>query len=247
MKECNVNGKRVMYYDSIDEMPILRYHKFNKCLLIDAGVGSDVNDLLVHLEIAIKYAQKGQKEAITELLNLKQAISLAIEETGPKSLAFACVVSLIDGKEYNDISDDGLKRTVAELNGNRGMLYQVIDAVKKKMEEEVAVYFASHKDDSSLKEYYDLLKKRTMAVLDEITTGKGANIDEIEFQMLMLSKPKPFHGSGSAEIEYDKQFARICLLINQVIGADAKDMTVMEYYNAFDYVKQELKRKNNGR
>ena len=41
MKTTKIGERAVVLYDSIDELPILRFHAYNKMLLIDAGVGSD--------------------------------------------------------------------------------------------------------------------------------------------------------------------------------------------------------------
>lgn len=50
MKECIINKHNVVLYDSIDELPMLRFHKYNKMLLVDAGVGSDLSDFDRHIE-----------------------------------------------------------------------------------------------------------------------------------------------------------------------------------------------------
>ena len=38
MKEVELAGHKVVLYDSIDELPIARFHKYNRYLLVDAGV-----------------------------------------------------------------------------------------------------------------------------------------------------------------------------------------------------------------
>ena len=44
MRKIVLAKHKVELYDSIDELPIVRFHKYNKMLLIDAGVGSDLSD-----------------------------------------------------------------------------------------------------------------------------------------------------------------------------------------------------------
>lgn len=100
-------------YDAIDELPIKRFHKFNKMLLIDAGIGSDLADFDTHLQRAIIYAgSKTPQMAITELNNLRQNVWMIQTELSPKHLAFATLVKKIDGVEYEDISDDALKKII---------------------------------------------------------------------------------------------------------------------------------------
>ena len=40
MKNVQIKGMNVELYDSIEDLPIMRFHKYNKMLLVDAGVGS---------------------------------------------------------------------------------------------------------------------------------------------------------------------------------------------------------------
>ena len=48
MKELKLAGHKVRLYDSIEELPICRFHAYNRMLLIDAGIGSDINDFDAH-------------------------------------------------------------------------------------------------------------------------------------------------------------------------------------------------------
>jgi len=245
MKEEKINGHMVKYFESIEEMPIMRYHKFNKYLLIESGIGSDVSDVIIHIDRAIKYAEKSPKDAITELINAKQAIRLANEEISPQNLSFASLVYEIDSVLMTDLSDEGLGKVIKILSGERqGFISRLIEAVKKKTETELNVYFPKLFDDALQKEYYDLIRKRALLVLGTILKkAQEKEVDEVEFQLLMLARPKNFIGRDSVEVNYDKQFDKMNLMIQQNTGSDPKTMTVLEYYNAFEYMKEELKRK----
>jgi hypothetical protein len=116
------------------------------------------------------------------------------------------------------------------------------------------LYFPAVFDDSSSKEFYDLLKERTKAMLDCIIEGdtkeRQQRVDELTDKIFTFSKPKQFTGKSSLEIEYDKQFEDMCLLISQNLHADAKKMTVLEYYNAYQFIQRqtkEQKRQNKAR
>ena len=54
MKREVINNHIVILYDSIDELPIIRFHKYNKYMLIDSGIGSDLNDINVHIDTGEK-------------------------------------------------------------------------------------------------------------------------------------------------------------------------------------------------
>lgn len=54
-----------------------------------------------------------------------------------------------------------------------------------------------------------------------------------------MHTPKVFIGSDSVEVKYDKQFESTCLLIAQKTSMDARKMTVLQFYNAVDNIKQQ--------
>ena len=49
MKTVQIKGMDVELYNSIEDLPIMRFHKYNKMLLIDAGIGSDLADFDRHM------------------------------------------------------------------------------------------------------------------------------------------------------------------------------------------------------
>lgn len=116
MKSLLVNNKVVKVYDSIDEMPIVNFQKYNKYLLIDSGVGSDSDDIDAHIVKIAKYIKANDnKKALQELQNMRQNIYMVNSEISPKYLAFAALIHSIDGKELTDLSDDGLKKVLQDL------------------------------------------------------------------------------------------------------------------------------------
>lgn len=133
MKTGKVNKHTVEIYDSIDELPIQRFQKYNKYMLIDSGVGSDLQDVLNHIDRAKIYIKSNPAMAATELDNMRQSIYLLVDELSPKHMAFAALVHKIDGEEMNDISDAGLKRVLEILSeAKKGWLDGVLSSVKKK-------------------------------------------------------------------------------------------------------------------
>ena len=116
MKNLTVNKKTVRVYDSIDEMPIINFQKYNKYLLIDSGIGSDVDDIDAHIARIAKFIKSNNaKKALQELQNMRQSMYMVNSEISPKYLAFAALIHSIDGEEVNDLSDDGLKNVLAKL------------------------------------------------------------------------------------------------------------------------------------
>ena len=249
MKEVTLNGHSVQVYASIEELPIVRFHKYNKCLLIDAGVGSDLNAFDTHIERVVRYIRNDKREeAAKEIENMRQNIYLIMQGISPQHMAFACLVAKIDGEAYDDLSDEGLQKVVTLLGGTpKQDITAQTEAVKKKIDEELTLYFPAIFDDVRSKEYYDLLKRRTRAMLDCIIEGyTEESMQEVEAltdNLITYSKPKTFAGAGSMEIEYDKQFEDMCLVISEQLHTDAKKMTVLEYYNAYRYIQRQSKDK----
>lgn len=241
MKSLLINKKIVRVYDSIDEMPIVNFQKYNKYLLIDSGIGSDADDIDAHIVKIAKYIKSNNnKKALQELQNMRQNIYMVNSEISPKYLAFAALIHSIDGKEVNDLSDDGLKKLLQDLKDIKHS--KVIDFLlwlKKKVTSELETYFPGDFINPKEKEAYDKLKNRTLLVLDSIIndTDNTEQIELIDTMMLNMHTPKVFIGSESVEVKYDKQFESTCLLIAQKTNMDARKMTVLQFYNAIDNIK----------
>lgn len=250
MKIGKINKHTVEIFDSIDEMPIQRFQKYNKYMLIDSGIGSDLQDILDHIERTKIYVNANKSMALTELENMKQALYLVLEEMSPKYMAFAVLVSKIDGRPCDDITDVGLKKVLDTLNeAKKGWLDGVLNSVKKKIDRELNLYFPGKFEDSSIKEYFDQLKSHTLLKLKHIITGENVteSCKRIEMSLAMLIKPRIFFGNKSEEIVYDKQFEEMCLILSHNLQVQPQNMTVLQFYNAFDYLKKQMKkRKRNG-
>lgn len=244
MKNLIVNKKVVRVYDSIDEMPIVNFQKYNKYLLIDSGIGSDADDIDAHVTRVAKFIKSNNaKKALQELQNMRQNMYMINNEISPKYLAFAALIHSIDGEELNDLSDDGLKNVLAKLREiKHSKVIDFLTWLKKKVNTELETYFPGDFVNPKEKDAYDKLKQRTLLVLDSIIndTDNSEQIDSIDMVMLNMHSPKSYVGSSSVEIKYDKQFESTCLLIAQKTSMDAKKMTVLQFYNAVDNIKQQL-------
>lgn len=247
MRTTKIGKYNVEMYDAIEELPMQRFHKYNKMLLIDAGIGSDLADFDRHIEKAVVYARSKTPElAATELDNMRQNVYFIQTGLSPRHLAFAVLIKSIDGKECNDLSDDGLQKIVdmfADVPVKD--IAAEFSEVKKKIDDELQTYFPRLFDDASVKEYFDELRRRTLVVLDSIINGetdeKRTEIERITTELLIYNKPQIFSGTDNVEIAFDKQFEKMCLLLSQHLNVNPKKYTVMEYYNAYEYIKEMMK------
>lgn len=248
MVTVKIGKHTVEMYDTIEELPIVRFHKYQKLLLIDAGIGADINAFDQRIEKTRRFLMDGKTDnAQKELENLRQSVFLIQSGINPKHRAFAALVAKMDGVECGDVSDDGLAKLTEKLNdAPEGELTAQLDAVKKKIDAELRLYFPGIFADSEIKEYYDLLKKRTMAVLANIIAGVNSpdatpEIEKLTTALITYSDPKSFAGSEGVEIQFDRQFENLCLVLSEQLHVKPKDYTVLEFYNAFDFVKERAK------
>ncbi len=245
METIKIGAHVVKIYNSIEDMPILRYHKFTKCLLVDAGIGADITAIDRHLYKARTYvaAQKNNL-AQAELDNLRQCIMLIANNITPKLTAFAALVAEIDGKPQDDTTDEGLRRVSEMLNAATvGEVDEAVDSQKKKIDAELRVYFADLFDDEADKEFFDVLKARTLEVLKGIADGNPdeGKIEQLTRELMQHIKPKVFHGKDNAEVRYDKNFERLCITLSEYTNANVKALTVSEFYSLYEYAKEKLK------
>lgn len=250
MKTIDIGKHKVEIFDSIDELPIKRFHKFNKFLLVDAGVGSDLMDINDKILKILRYMDKSDKaNAKIELENLRQSLYLISQETNVKHLSFMALVKSVDGVEVTDLSDENLRKIQKTFESTElGFFSQLLMSFKKKVDTELNLYFPGQFDDAASREYCDKLKARILLQLDSIIrkTNNLEEIDRIDDFLLTLAKPKIFSGRESAEIAYDKQFEDMCLFLSHELSLDIDKLSVLQFYNSFEYIKK-LRKKQNGR
>lgn len=235
-------------YDTIDELPMARFHKYQKCLLIDSGIGSTIEDFDRRIEKARRFCMLNDSaNAQKELENMRQCVYMIENGLSPKHLSFACLIFAIDGKQINDISDDALQKIIETFADvpNKDLTEQ-LDSVKKKIDRELILYFPNIFGDSTVKEYYDIIRKRTLLVLNNIVKGIAApdktdEVEKITTEIITYSHPKSFTGKDNEEIAFDRQYENLCIMLSSQLSVDAKKFSVLEFYNAFEFLKERNK------
>lgn len=134
MVKEKIAGHLVEIYDSIDELPILRFHKYNKYMLIDSGVGGDLRDINTHIGRIQEFLKKDPSLASKEIENLRQNMFMISQEMSPKYLAFSTLVKSIDGVKIYDLSDKNLKEICEKLSTEKVSTFEkIIENLKKKL------------------------------------------------------------------------------------------------------------------
>ena len=126
----------VVFYDSAENLPYRRYHKFNKFYLIDCEVGSSLGNYDQRTARAISYLNaEDYKSAAKELNNRRQTVHNAMQEYSNKGLALAVLIYSINGVVCEDYSDDALEEILNELDTigfTQFLAEQTLNHVKKK-------------------------------------------------------------------------------------------------------------------
>lgn len=242
MKTITLNKHELKLYDSIDEMPIVNFQKYNKYIIVDSGLGSDVDSVDEHLVNLAKLIKTNKDKAQQEIQNLRQTMHLIVSGISPNYLAFAALIHSIDGEKVEDLSDENLKAILDKLKKTKhSILIDILLKVKKKLATELELYFPSNFSDAKDKEAYDKIKQRTILQLESIAydVDNTDKINEIDEWLFNLYKPKSFNGKASVEIKYDKQFETACMIISQKANMNAKKMTVLEFYSTLNNISKQ--------
>jgi hypothetical protein len=131
------NGKhKVVIYNSSHDLTPRRYQKYNKHVMVSAGVGESLEDYNKRQAKAIGYVRsEDKKSALIELTNQQQCVFNALEEYSPSNMAFAVMVHSIDGKVFEKYDENTLEEIIDKLEKiglTKGALMEELRGVKKK-------------------------------------------------------------------------------------------------------------------
>lgn len=241
-------GNKVVIDDSIQDLPIDRYQIFNINVLLDAGIGSDVNAFgqrCVRIKRMIKTNPDG---AVKEVDNMYQNVVWQVENVSPKARAFAALVVELNGEKIGLMSEGMVDEVVERLTKQRmpwSMLSDAVDRVKKNFEREFELFFPDMGQSADLKEFYDKLKARTKAVLKSVYDSAndfGEEISKLDAYFDKKLAPKVYGGSAGVEVTAIKNFERTCVLLRQMgLSYEPKRMTVLQFYEALEVANKQRK------
>lgn len=127
----------VEFYDSIDSLPFDRFNSFNKFVMLDAELGSDVIAFDQKISKMFQFLGKEMiKEATGELYNLRNTYHNIMNGNNVRGLAFACLIRKIDGEKIEDYSTENMKSILEKLSGwglEIGEVKETTDVLKKNL------------------------------------------------------------------------------------------------------------------
>lgn len=138
MKELTLSNNKYEFYTSIKELKEKQWHKAQMFLLFESGVGSTMESISAHYTKIFQHLTLNQNEFATEeAFNLYTNWNTFLNNISYKTLALACFIKSVNGKEpdlktdedyvnlHTKLLDDGL------TNGN---LEEILDSLKKKLQ-----------------------------------------------------------------------------------------------------------------
>jgi len=126
----------VKFYDSDRVLPMRRYQKFNKHMMIALGVGDSIEDYARLTSKGVAYLNDGDiQSASIEITNRMQTVYNALQEYSPKGYALAVMVKSIDDVVYESFDEgtlDKIQTRLDEIGFTKQMQDETIDLLKKK-------------------------------------------------------------------------------------------------------------------
>ena len=238
-------------YDSIQNLPVLRFQKFNKYQMIASEIGNDFADYDKRTEKALAFLHKNMvQEAIQELNNRRQTVFNAYNEFTPIGKSFAVLIKRIDKTVYEMYAPDDLDAILKHLN-DIGLDFETsmvkLREVKKKIETELVVYYPNFfpKNTDQNKSY--LRVSRVNAMLDMIINNDDSYSDrvfEIEKEILEDDKPNIWNvwQENNMERVLEVDFQKFGISVMELSGQNLTEITTFTFYATVEHLKEKFKK-----
>ena len=126
---------KISLYSEAAEMPINRYVEHNRVLMLEAGIGSDLDATMKRINMAALKMDTDTDAAKRELNNLAANIHLITSGVNLKANSWAYWIESINGVPNNDLSTEGISNLLIKID-KLGIPMQIIESaiseIKKK-------------------------------------------------------------------------------------------------------------------
>lgn len=138
MKEVKVKNwlgrttATILLYESIKELPILRYQEFEKMLLQDVGIGSTMKDVGTRFGNLYRFIHDGDLDNThKEAKNLHNTLYFILSGFNIQFLSFIALVHSVNSNEIDISKPDKVRSQLKGLK--QGDVEEITDEVKKKL------------------------------------------------------------------------------------------------------------------
>ena len=245
MQLIKFNGNILEMDDRIDEMTYHNYMMYNMSVMMDSGIGSDLNSFTDRLNDIVAYATRGDMEGLNKCVqNTQMCYQFIMMQTSPEMASFIWMIKTINGEPIGELTDERIKILTKELSRKGLTVAKVkgfLNSLKKKIQTQFDIFLPNWVDKTGLK-YLAHLKKRTALVLEGVMgSDVEAKIMEIDDLIFGMSKPKGFSGAQGVQVQSFLNYNSTSTLLKQKGLGDPKKMTVVETLQALDILKKQLK------
>lgn len=246
-----IKGHKIELFETTQDLPILRFQKFNKYIMIANEVGNTFEDYDQRTVKALSFLQKEMvPEAIQELSNRRQTVFNAFNEFSPKSKAFAVLIKRIDGTYYDGYSPGELDKVLKHLD-RIGLSYinsmEALNDVKKKIETELQVYFPTYFPKNGNINHTALRLRRINQLMDGLIEEKDIEtvVYGIEKEILEQDKPNVWnvYVEGNMERVLEVDFHKFAVSVVELTGMDINKITTFTFYASVEHLKEKHKAK----
>ncbi len=130
------NKNKVILYDHPSELTLGRFKEYNKYVLVDSGIGTDLQGIQSHIAKLLEFSKNSDNTNYSnEVRNYMQGIYNISIGLNIKHYSFAILVKEIDGVKYEDFTSDGLNKVIErleEIGLTQKLLVESLEEVKKK-------------------------------------------------------------------------------------------------------------------
>lgn len=138
MRTVELNyGNKFTIRESSKELPANRFTDFQKYVIQDVGIGSDMPSVDKHFRNLDTFISAGKvEEAATERYNLHYNLFLAINSISIRHISFGVLIDSINDKPLRDYSEKSLLELLKKL-GRWGLkeeqVADILESVKKNL------------------------------------------------------------------------------------------------------------------
>ena len=246
MKTIKIGDNVLKFYDNPETMPMRRYQRFNKFLMMHNEIGSDFADFNKRSLKTIDYLKKGMlSEAVKELDNRRLLVFNSFMEYSPIGQALAILVHSINGKEKKGITSEDLEEVISELEGigfTKGQTDKVVHEVKKKIETELKRYYPKEFNNRSEVNYnvdlINLMKEELNCIINDIEESKRTK--EIEKRLLQMEGQNIWNVNqkGNMEVQMETDFEKFLISVSEHTKEDINKITVFRFYALIEFIKE---------
>ena len=138
MRSEKIGKLNLILYDGIEEIPSYNFTRYNFFLMLDSGIGGDIDAIAQRLSNMQRLAKNGEIEKHEiETNNLLQCFAFILENTTPEHFSFVPWIASIDGEQVTDLSDQSVKdilKRLSESGLTNGFIQTFLEGIKKKFQ-----------------------------------------------------------------------------------------------------------------